>query len=311
MDKLLQNDLFTRLLALALAILVYVQVAGQNGGAVQRTVGGVPVEVVGVPQGLSVFQITPRQVQVTVSGSRPSINALAPSSLLGTVSLANAKTGTGQYYISVNNLPSGVQIVKTTPQDATVVVEPLETFNTSVQVDVHGVAASGFVVGTPQVQPSKIVVLIGPESAIAQVVRTVASVSVQSARADVTDQVPPVPLDKNGQPVSGIQVAPSEVRITVPVAPVPAQPQAAVAPKISGTPANGYSVTGVTASPSAVTILGPGNVPLGILSVPTRPLSVAGATATVHADEPVVVPKGATGSTPSSVQVTATIARSG
>jgi len=310
-DKLLQNELFTRVLALALAILVYVQVVAQNGGGVLRTVPGVPVQVVGLPQGLSVAQISPPTVSVAVSGQTQTIIGLVPSILLGTVNLANATAGTGRYYVLVN-VPQGVQSVKTTPPYVTVTLDPLKTLQVPVQVTLKGVIAPGFGVGTPQVQsPNKVVVLLGPETAIAQVVQTVATVSVQSARAPVTVQVVPLPVDKNGKPVSGVTVAPSEVTVVVPVAPLPSGSQATVVPKVSGTPANGYTVTAVTAVPSTVSVDGPGGVPANVQSVGTEPVSVAGATATVHAVEPVVLPQGATGSQPPSVQVTATIARAG
>lgn len=303
MDKLLQNELFTRLLALALAILVYFQV---SGGGVQRNVSGVPVQAVGVPQGLSVASITPSTVQVAVSGQAQAINTLVPSSLLGTVNLESATPGSAKYFVVVN-VPQGVQIAKITPQDVTVQLDPVKTLNSPVQVTLTGVVAPGFGVGPVQASP-KLVVLFGPESQIAQVVQTVATVNVQSARSTVTAQVAPEPVDKNGRFVSGVSVSPSEISVSVSVAQLPAGGQATVRPQTSGSPASGYSVTGVTASPAAVSVDGPGGTPLPIQSVDTKPLSVSGASATVSGTAAVIPPAGAASVQPASVVVTATIA---
>lgn len=220
MDKLLQNELFTRLFALVLAILLFLYVQGVgSGGGVVKNLTGVPLEVLGVPAGLSVASISPTTVGVTVRGPSQAVNPLESSSLLATVDLSGAQPGTQKFYIRINDLPSGVQAEVTRPADATVVLQKTEAVSFAVQVQVTGTAASGFVVGTPQVL-DKLVVLTGPANAVASVVKVVASVDVQSARTNIVVAVPPVPVDRNGQPVSGVQVLPTEVTVRVPVSAV-------------------------------------------------------------------------------------------
>lgn len=305
MDKLLANDIFARLLALALAVLIYVQVAGQGGAVtVQRTVTDIPVNVAGLPSGLTVDSITPKTVAITVSGSGGGIGALAPGLLQATVNLTAATVGSGHYYV-VAHVPVGVQYLRSTPQDVKVIVEKVEVVNTSVQIDLTGTVPPGYGVGTPVV-PQKLVVLMGPQSALAQVVQTVIEVSVQGRTSTVTADLRPVPLNKNGQPVANVQVVPAHVSVSVPVAALPAS-SVRVQPQTTGSPAAGYRVTSVTANPAAVTITGSvGSAPLR-----TRPLSVAGAKGSVHGTEAVLLPSGATSAAPSSVEVTATIAPSG
>lgn len=303
MDKLLQNEIFARLLALALAILIYIQVSG--GGAVQRTVTGIPVQVAGLPSGLWVDSISPKTVALTVSGSASTINDLAAGGLQASVDLTAASVGKSQYYV-LAHVPIGLQGIKATPADVTIVVEKLGQVNTNVVPNVRGVVPAGYGVGVPSVTP-KLVTLTGPESALAQVDQTVVTVDVQSKIATVTASRSPVALDKNGQEVPNVTILPPQVTVTVPIAALPGL-QASVQPQVSGRPASGYTLGDVTASPASVEVTGAGG---RVTQVQTQPLSVEGLTATVHESEPVILPPGATSVQPSTVEVTATIVHSG
>lgn len=301
MDKLLQNETFARLLALALAILIYLQVVG---GGVQRTVTGIPVEVAGLPTGLFVDSISPKMVALTVSGSASTINDLAAGGLQASVDLTAARVGSAQYYV-LTHVPIGLQGIKATPADVTIVVEKLGQVNTTVVPNVTGVVPAGYGLGVASVSP-KLVTLTGPGSALAQVDQTVVSVDVQSKTAPVTVQVAPVAIDKNGQRVPNVTVIPSEVTVTVPIAALPAA-QAVVDPQVSGRPAAGYAVTGVTATPTSVAVTGAAGP---LTRVQTQTVTVTGATASIRQVEPVIPPPGATAQ-PATVEVTVTIVRSG
>ena len=308
MDKLLGNELFVKLLAVVLAVLIYAQVVGQGVGAsVQRTVVGVQLGFVNRPADLVIQGWQPRTVNITVSGSSALVNGLLPSSLGASVNLDAARAGTSKYFVNVA-VPPGLTLVKAQPQDVTVVTEALTERDTAVQVHVRGVVGAGFGLGSPTLS-QKLVVLRGAVSAIDQVVRTVVTVDVQGARAPVRTQAVPEPLDKQGKPVKGVAVVPGHIDVTVPVAPSVPQRRVPVHPAVSGSPAAGYHVVAVTASPSTVDLLGTGSVIAGIPSVRSQPLPLNGATHTLHASELIVAPSGVESVQPGAVQVTVTIAR--
>jgi len=307
-DKLLQNELFIRLFSLVVAILVYM--VSQGAGAnVERVVTGVPVNTAGLGAGMVASSIRPATVAVTVTGSAAVVNALDTTKLSASVNLSAAKSGDRTYFVQVS-IPPGLQYVATTPADISVVVEPISNLEEAVQVDTSGTPAPGFgTSGTPSVQPA-VVVITGAASAVQQVVRAAVTVPVDSASAPVTVQATVVAEDANHQPVTGVQVSPAEVEVTVPVTPVVPEKTVPVEAQLSGQPAPGYSLAGASVSPAQVTVLGPQAALDALQTVSAEPVAVDGATGTVKLDVGVIQPPGVTAVNPSEVTVTVTIAKS-
>ena len=307
-DKLLQNETFVRIFALVLAVLIYVQARGASTGSVQRTIEGVPVQSIGLPDGMVVTDVKPATVAVTVSGPTQLINELDTSKVGASVNLAGAQAGQHTYFALVQ-VPPGVQLVTYTPVDITVVAEPVIEREKPVIAQAVDTPAAGFgVVGPIQVD-TKVVVVQGPSSAVDQVVNTVVKVSVLQERSNVIVQAQPEPVDADGRLVPQVVVLPKYVQATVPIGPIAPHVAVAVKPAVTGQPAPGYTVTGVSASPESVLLLGPESVLSTVTEVGTQAVSVAGATGTVKQTALIVQPPGAQAVDPTSVTVTITIAK--
>ena len=308
MDKLLQNEIFVRVFSVILAILIWFQAQGAGTGTTSRSIGGVPVQTVGLPDGMVVTDVTPPTVQINVSGSAPLINDLDTSKVGASVNLSAAQPGRHTYFAQVQ-VPPGVQLVSYKPQDITVVVEPVIPREKPVIAEAVDTPAAGFgVVGQPQVD-TKVVIVQGPASAVDQVVNTVVKVSILQARSNVVVQAQPQPVDVNGNPVPQVSVLPKQVQVTVPIGPTAPHVAVAVQPVFDGQPAPGYVVTGVTATPESVLLLGPATVLTGVTAVKTEAVSVAGASGPVKESALIVQPPGAQAVDPTSVTVTVTIAK--
>lgn len=309
MDRLLQNEIFVRLLALALAVLIYLQVVAQPAnGNVQRTIVGVPIRMVSLPSDVAVATTHPTTVAITVSGSAKVVNSLNPGSVVASVDMAAARIGTGAYYVQVS-VPPGVQPLEATPADVNVTVEAVIERETAVQVQVTGTAAKGFGPSGAAAASSQIVVLRGAADAVNQVVRTVATVDITGADATVSQQVSPVAEAQNGQAVTGVQVVPSTVGVTVPIGPLTSGRTVAVVPDVTGQPAAGYTVVGTQAVPAQVDLLGPPSDLSSLAHVTTQAVSIQGDKASVTVPALVVEPPGVTAVTPSDVQVQVQIAK--
>ncbi len=308
-DRLLGNELFLRLLSLALAVLIYLQVVGQpTAGNVQRTLVGVPVRAVGLPSALAVRSIRPASVAVTVSGSAKVINELNPLRVLASVDLTEAVAGTAAYYVQVS-VPPGVQPLSATPADVQVTAQPIIERESPVDIHVTGTPASGFGVTGPVAPANLVVALRGPASNVDQVNQVVASVSVEGARAAVTSQVTLQAEDRTGAVVADVLVVPASISVTVPVGPVQPQKAVLVDPNLQGIPAPGYRLVSITVTPPAVEVLAPAGTLSGVGSVTTQPVALSGSKGNVEATVLVVEPPGVTAVDPTSVQVTADVAR--
>jgi YbbR domain-containing protein len=309
LDRLLGNEWLVRLLALVLAILVYVQAQGTGGGTAQRTIDGVPVQALGVPPNLVVLSVQPQTVQVTVSGPLALINRLNTSEFTAWVNVAGASVGSQAFFAQVS-VPSGVQLVTYNPADISVTTDQKKQQMTPVVARLQGQPAEGFAVaGAPDVEPAD-VVLQGPQSAVDRVAQTQVTIPVDGRRAgSFTVNAEPQPVDASGRVVPGVDVAPSTVNVTVTVSAVAVQRSLTVQAALTGQPAAGYRVTAVSVSPPAVTVAGPGNALAGVTSAGTGPVSVAGATGPVHVLVPVVPPQGAMSVVPAQVAVTVDVSK--
>jgi YbbR domain-containing protein len=308
-DRLLQNEIFVRFLALALAVLIYLQVVAQPAnGNVQRTIVGVPIRMVSLPSDVAVAATHPTTVAITVSGSAKVVNSLNPGSVVASVDMAAARLGTAAYYVQVS-VPPGVQPLEATPADVNVTVEAVIERETAVQVQVTGTAAKGFGPSGAATSSSRIVVLRGAADAVNQVVRTVASVDITGADATVSQQVSPVAEAQNGQAVPGVQVVPSTVGVTVPIGPLTSGRTVAVVPDVTGQPAPGYTLVGTQVVPAQVDLLGPPSDLSSLAHVTTQAVSIQGDKASVTVQALVVEPAGVTAVTPSDVQVQVQIAK--
>lgn len=312
MDRLLSNELFVRLLSLALAILIYLQVVGgqTTNGNVQRTLNGVPIQTISLPSNLAVVGTRPETVAITVSGSAKLINGLLPTGVVASVNMAAARPGTAAYYVQIS-VPPGVQPLEATPEDVNVSVEPVIEREAALGLNVQGSAATGFGVTGKATASPNFVVLRGTAQAVDQVAHVVATVDVTGANQTVHAQATPIAEGANGHAVGGVQVVPAQVNVTVPIAAVTPTKSVLVVPDITGQPAAGYRIVSIQAVPTAVQVLGAPAGLRAISQVSTQAVSVAGDTATLATSALVVAPAGAETVIPSSVQVEVVIAKAG
>ncbi len=300
MDKLLYNEWFIRLLAVALAVLIYVQVVSQPGGVVQRALS-TPVEATALSSSLAVRAIVPSVVTVVVRGGAGTIQQLRDSEVQAVIDLAHARVGRRPYDVQVT-VPRGVQLVGVTPLQVAVEVEPVIERTVAVSVVTSGKPAAGFAVGQPTVTQSQ-VVLRGAASAVDAVTSVVARVSIAGATAAVTAQATLLPLDPGGRPVPGVLTVPSSVGVTVPVAQVVPTKRVPVVAVLEGHPAQGFGTGRPVVTPDRVTVLAPAAALARIQSVQTAPIPVAGVRTTVRADVMLRDPAGALAVEPASARV--------
>lgn len=307
MDKLLANELFVRLLAIALAVLIYVQVVSQPGGITQRAIPNVQVKAAAVPSDLVVTHVIPAQVLVTVRGDAQAIQQLQSSAVQAVVDLQQAVSGRHDYYVQVT-VPDGVQQVSVAPLQVSVELDPLVDESMPVTPRTSGRPRAGFASGQASVNPS-LVVVHGPSTLVSEVSRVVASTSIAGASDTLRESLPPQPVDRSGRPVIGVEVVPATVDVTVPVARMVPTKVVPVVPQLSGTPAKGYVAGVPVVSPSTVTVLGPSAVLRGLKEVKTAPLPISGATAPVRSSALLRSPSGTLAVQPGTVEVTVPVSR--
>lgn len=164
------RNLGLKVLALGLGALLWFTVSGQQ---VERKVPGVQIHYRNLPASL---QITDQveSVDVHVRGVESQITALLPGELVVEVDLQGEVAGSRQLPLRTDMVktPLGVEITQVDPGSIPITLETTGSAEISIQPQIEGEPAPGFVVSGITAEPSRIVA-IGPERRLTSAARAV------------------------------------------------------------------------------------------------------------------------------------------
>ena len=165
--KIFLEDWSLKLLALAVTLVLWFAVTGQNQPLTIRT----PVQLNLIkPSNLDISNDPPKTVEVTLKGSRPNLQRLSPLDLVATVDVSDHAAGERVIRLSLDRvtmqLPDGVKIESFQPGTIPVRLEPRVERQVPVEVKTEGKPADGYEVYA--FNPAHITVRVrGPASRIA------------------------------------------------------------------------------------------------------------------------------------------------
>lgn len=167
--QLITRDLGLKLLALALAVAFWIQVAGQP--VVERGID-VPLGFENVPELLFVGGDLPDNVRVRVRGAANIVSGLQPGDLVAAIDLAGERPGRRRLFDMFAGrvrVPFGVEVTQVFPATVAVSLEPVGTPRpVTVVPDIQGLPGEGFAVGRITAMPASVEV-VGPESRLADI----------------------------------------------------------------------------------------------------------------------------------------------
>lgn len=144
-------------LVLALAISVFIWAVAQGTSSIQESFD-VPVELVGVEDGLVVTDQNSDSINVSLRGSRASLRNLARDQMKYRVDASGGKPGVAIYEVDVNSIahPAGTRFVGYSPAQMRVRFEKRGRKAVSVRAEIQGVPAPGFHVAGVTIEPAKV-----------------------------------------------------------------------------------------------------------------------------------------------------------
>ena len=288
------NNLGTIILALLLAFVVWISASLQDDPFADQEFPNVPVTLLNQPEQTVFLEPPAERVAVTVRARRSVLADLKVSDFEAAMDLSGIEPGTPQTVpirVACNN--PDVRLEGWTPQAQTIHLEAVRTVTLPVEIEMEGKVAVGYHSSVPQATPPE-VRLTGPTSVLSQVVSVVGAVDVSDARENVSERVLVRPVDREGQPVAGLEQEPERVQVVVEVRrKLGFKPDVEVVPDLVGEPAADYRLGSVSVEPSTVTLAG---LPSVLNDLPgfveTQPISVAEATEGLVEYSPLVVPEG-------------------
>jgi YbbR domain-containing protein len=146
-------------------------------------------------------------------------------------------------------------------------------------------------VGEVTVMPAEVTVT-GPSAAVIRVVGARVTATIDGSGVNVDRDVQPDAVDAAGEVVSGVDLNPVLVHLTIPVYTNLANRTLPVNPIVTGTPAAGFRIASVDVDPLVVSVEGDQAQLQSLVAADTAPVPVTGATRNITSQVAFALPTG-------------------
>jgi len=282
--KKLTNNIGLKIISLIAAFLLWLVVLNIEDPSRSQTFSGIPVTftntgvltekglVYEVEDGSDVIR------SITVTGPRSYIEQLNDSDIIATADF-NKMTddNTIPIELSSNRFSDKITRIKGSITNVKLTVEKEKTVRLVLKVNDVGEVAEGYILGSMTPDQNQIIIS-GAESVVDSISKAVAEVDVTDATANIATYADVILLDSEGREVESDSLVQkvTSVRVSVEVLTTKRVP---LSFSTTGTPADGYAVTGVIDSnPSLITVAGTASTlnSLSRIEIPEQELNVTG-----------------------------------
>lgn len=286
-----------------LALVTWVGVVYAGNPPEERTVSvPVPQQLSAIPPGFQLVRPV-SDLQVRIGGSRSSLDAFSPSSMLAiTVDWRVVhQPGVQQVPVSISNSDPAVELVDP-PASITADLDSIGSVSIPVTIRITNLPPAGYVISGQSANPSSLVVT-GPQHELAGL-SVVVTVDLANRKTNFEQDVTPLVYDAHGNQVGDVDLKPNEaIQVTITVSSPEATRSVAVVPDLLGSPGGGHELTGVIAYPLTVVLTGPADLLNSLDSVSTAPIYLNGRTGNDVVVVPLQLAAGVTAS-PGTVTIT-------
>jgi len=251
----ISDNLTTLLTAFILAIVIWGSaVTAANPNREEEI--NLPLEIRNQPEDILVVNPLPEIVTVTVVAPESVLEQLQQeNSLKAWITLQNLDAGTYRIPVEVD-IPDQirpVRILERNPSILEVSLDNLVQKALPIITHVEGSPAIGYKTG-PIHWGRENVMVTGREGVIDQIVRVEANLDISDADETINQQVDLVPLDQNGEVVTGVNLDPENVSVTQEINLQGGYRNVAVNVVTVGTVEPGYRFTSITPAPPTVMV---------------------------------------------------------
>jgi YbbR domain-containing protein len=252
----------------------------------------IPVEPVNVSEDLAVANASLPTVQVRVEAPEDRWDDLGAGNFRAFVDLSDleAREQVVPVQVEVSDV-SRVRVVGTVPATVLINLEELQVKEVPVVTRIVGTPPRGYEPG-PLVPERNTVEVSGPASLVSRVTEATATVNVTGLTVGLEQSVNVVPTLEGGGEVPRVTVDPETVRVSVSITQSLLTRTLPLEAEITGQPAPGYRVSGVTVTPTTVQVEGTIDVLQALDTLKLPSVDVGGQTASVESSVLPVPPEG-------------------
>jgi YbbR domain-containing protein len=165
----LLRNLGTKILALAIAILVWFVFSAQQRERISERTYRIPLSVANVPAGTLIASPLPAAIEVRLRGPFTALRQLDPGKLEAVIDLTGSARGEKIYRLETEdiNVPPEVEVIAIAPSEIRVALDAIAEKTLPIAARLTGAPAPGYEVGQVTVEPP-VARLFGPESALSR-----------------------------------------------------------------------------------------------------------------------------------------------
>lgn len=296
-----------KLAAVFLAALLYgILVVTQSTQA--RTDLRIPIKAINPPADVILLSGLPDVTEVRFFIPDDSGIRVDSSSFEATADLSEADPNAPTSIVTVNirAIDDRIEVLGFAPRRISLRVEKLDTISDVPIVVTRIGDPEGFDIRAPEFAPTTATVR-GPASVLRQVDRVEARIQIDPFGLDFDRDVPLIPVDVVGEPLSPVDVEPASARVRVAVFSNGQTRSIPVVANVTGTPAPGFEIASVVVDPLVMPVEGDQDELVALPRLDTEPISVNGATATVDRTVELALPAGVRAVAGNTVKVTITL----
>jgi YbbR domain-containing protein len=284
----LRNNLIWFAVSILFAFLIWVIATTQANPIGERGFSRIPVQIE-VPDGFILTNDPTSSVRVDVRAQQSVLNRLTNDDIIVRADLSNLESG--QHVVPLQVNIARTASADTQPTQINVTLEQSVTQQKPVQLEITQAPAADLDYDPPlpdvlQVQVS------GASNQVAEIVAVRGELDLSQQRTSFEIDVPLVPIDIEGNVVSGVTVTPRNTRVSVALAQRDDVQQVSVRPNILVTSLpEGYLLESISYEPQTVFLSGSPSALQGVgTSVNTNPITLLGRTDDFTLEVPLSLP---------------------
>ena len=281
--KKITNNLGLKLLAVVVAVALWLLVINYDDPVIMNSYSGIQVEIPH-PEALTdqnkVYEVLDETdvVDVTIEGKRSVIDSLNKENIRATADMTQmTDVNTLTIDFSTNKNDNQLESIVGDHSVVRLAIENRKEKHLPIEVEVTGTPMEGYIVGDVTTNQNT-VRISGPESVVDTIASAKCNVSVSGRSSDISSTADIVLFDKNGNEVEHENLTTNISSINVNIS-ILEQKAVDIIYSMSGVPAEGYAVDGdLQADRTAVVLAGRSSVmeTMNNLVIPSEVLSVDG-----------------------------------
>ncbi len=217
------RNLGLKLLALAIALVVWFVFAAQRRERISERAYRIPLSLVNIPAPMVIASPLPPSIDVRVRGPFTALRQLDPGKLEAVIDLADSARGEKLYRLAPEdiNVPQEVEVLAISPAEIRIALDVMAEKSVPIVPNVVGAPPPGYVVQEAVVEP-RVARIAGPASLIGPITQiTTDPISIEDRSSNLSVPATVLP-DAPGVRVKEGQIVTVGVRIRPIVSPTPA-----------------------------------------------------------------------------------------